>query len=272
MPRTKSKRELERWVRGVENAQVAGNSVGPRVLGDADLTSLCAHALLDASEEQALFRRLEWQRRKALRARKRQLRGVAGSEQELRQARSRGMRIRNFLVMSNVRLAVSLSRRYVSPVMPLEALLSVGLTTLIAAVDKFDVERGFRFSTYATRAIMRDLARWASRERDCVSRYYAHGDDPAWQTTPAREDPDSGSSDESDLLTMVKSMMDELDPREQFVLRRRFGLDGEKCETPTYGALGRRLGVSKERARQLAVSGLRKLQLLWGRVETSAAI
>jgi RNA polymerase primary sigma factor len=80
----------------------------------------------------------------------------------------RGTRARNHLLEANLRLVVSLAKRYTGRGMPFTALIREGNLGLIQAVEKFDHTKGYKFSTYATwwirQAITRALARGAGEQ------------------------------------------------------------------------------------------------------------
>ena len=66
---------------------------------------------------------------------------------------------KNQIISANLRLVVSIAKRYIGPAEDFFELVSDGNLSLIRAVEKFDVSRGNRFSTYATWAIMKNFAR-----------------------------------------------------------------------------------------------------------------
>ena len=126
------------------------------------------------------------------------------------------------------------------------------------AVDKFDYSRGFKFSTYASWAIMRNFARMIPEKRHHGDRYQTGRDELLDNLAEA---PLEEGDDEQLILVRgaVERMLDTLDEREQTILRQRFGLD-DGHEPKTLEQIGRRFGVSKERIRQLESRAIQRLR------------
>jgi RNA polymerase primary sigma factor len=140
-------------------------------------------------------------------------------------------------------------------------MLSDGIFTLMQAVEKFDYDRGFRFSTYAYRSVARNAYRTVTTARKEEARFTR--DAEAWAFEQEHDQSASSLSDQvwGNLRELTASMLDQLDRREQFIIRSRYAL-GAHRKVRTFQCLADKLGVSKERVRQLeqrAVSKLRKL-------------
>lgn len=172
---------------------------------------------------------------------------------------------RDFIVKSNMRLVISIVKKFVNPQNSFDDLLSDGIVALIRAVDKFDVGLGFRFSTYATQVVRRNtyrrvMEKQAERQRSAGS-IHENGIDIC-------DDQKESSMSEARwhaLRSKLALMLDHLDRREKLIIRARFSLGGHR-RIQTLQRLADKLGVSKERIRQLEKRALDKLR---GMVEAS---
>ena len=245
------------------------NSPQPVELSDspsglpAHLRRMCDRPVLGREEEVFLFRRMNYLKYRANRLRS-QLNPTRPSRavvDELEDVLERAECVRNHIILSNVRLVISIAKKYANTECPFDTVLSIGIGSLMNAVEKFDFSRGFRFSTYATRAIRRDLYR-AIVSRHSQLRRFCSGLDELMagivEPTPVRLAPGPGRV----MYDKMQQMLDRLDPRESFVLRARFGFENENGKTTTYSKIGRELGVSKERVRQIAEKALEHLREL----------
>ena len=173
---------------------------------------------------------------------------------------------RDRIVEANVRLVFSIVKKFVNVNNTFDDLLSDGIVGLIRAVEKFDYDRGFRFSTYATQVVRRN-----SYRRVVVNQQDRQ------KVASGLQDMDIEISDEGrssaisekrwhELRSRLAVMLDDLDRREKFIVRARFAL-GSHRKVHTLQSLADRLGVSKERVRQLESRAMDKLRTMAGEVQ-----
>jgi RNA polymerase primary sigma factor len=164
-------------------------------------------------------------------------------------------------VQANLRLVVSIAKKFSDVKNPFDELLSEGISTLMRAVEKFDYDRGFRFSTYATQAIRRTLCRMVNQAQRDRTRFVLT-ETAQLEESPADET--EGMMTEQrweELRGALGRMLNKLDPRERMIIRCRFGLDRTR-QVRTLQSLAREFGVCKERVRQLEMRAMTKLRTM----------
>lgn len=167
--------------------------------------------------------------------------------------------IKNLLIKSNLRLVVSIAKRYLKSNSGFFELVSDGNISLIRAVEKFDFSRGNKFSTYASWAILKNFTRSVPAEHQRLTRFQTGQDDIFIQSAEQRGAFFSDEHANRAQRAVIQELLGELDGREQKVISCRFGL-GEGVEPETLEEVGTRLGVTKERVRQIEVRTLEKLR------------
>jgi RNA polymerase primary sigma factor len=161
------------------------------------------------------------------------------------------------IIRCNLGLVVSLVKKYAGPGQDFFDLVSDGNLSLLRATEQFDFARGVRFSTYATYAIIRDFARRMGREKTRHTRFVT-GPQELFRSLADHRGGDSTDMARRERSTeAIRSLLGQLDDREQTIIVRHFGLNDERR---TLVQLGRELGISKERVRQIESRALRKLR------------
>ena len=235
----------------------------------------------------------------------------------IRRGNNAAMRAKQELIRSNLRLVVSIAKKYTNRGLQFLDLIQEGNIGLMKAVDKFEYQRGYKFSTSATwwirQAITRAIADQARTIRipvhmietinklirtsrylvpelgrdttpeeiaermeypvDKVKKVLKIAKEPISLETPIGDEEDSSLGDfiedkkavapaeevvNTKLSEQIASVLADLTPREEQVLRKRFGI-GEKSDH-TLEEVGKLFNVTRERIRQIEAKALRKLR------------
>jgi len=227
------------------------------------LSQLCGASLLTQAQESSLFERMNFLRFQAAiqRALLIDEAHFRARLQLIDQLLALADWHRDRIIEGNTRLVFSVVKKFVNKNNPFDDLLSEGVVALMHAVNKFDFDRGFRFSTYATTVLRRNAYREVldNQERRLKTATGLH--EMKIDLVDEQNDQRMGENRWQLLRGRLGDMLSELDRREKFIIRARFSL-GSHRRVSTLQALAKRLGVSKERVRQLERRGLEKLQVM----------
>ena len=227
------------------------------------LKTLYRTPLLTKDQEQSLFRRYNYLKFKAARICESLQKDRAPKVEDIEQIErlmDEANRVKNRIIQANLRLVVNIAKRHVGPQTNFFELISDGNMSLIRAVDKFDYTRGFKFSTYASWAIMKNFARSVPQEGARRDRFMTGRDELLEMSEDLRfEGEEQYHEPDISVRQNIEKVLDRLSPREREIVMRRFGL-GDVPGPQTLEEVGKHFGVTKERIRQIEMRALNKLR------------
>ncbi|MGA2067137.1 MAG: sigma-70 family RNA polymerase sigma factor [Thermoguttaceae bacterium] len=225
------------------------------------LASLYEVPLLGRAQEAHLFRKMNYLKYKASKLREKldPSQPKTGLMDLLERLYEEAVTTKNQIVRANLRLVVSIAKRHVGPAENFFELVSDGNMSLMRAVEKFDFARGYKFSTYASWAIMKNFARTIPDTHRYRDRFRTSQGEMFGTTEDARSDQVEQESSQLQREAQVEKILGRLDEREQKIIIRRFGLQRGQ-EPLTLKQVGAELGVTKERIRQIEARALSKLR------------
>jgi RNA polymerase primary sigma factor len=228
------------------------------------LASLYDVPLLDREQELHLFRQMNFLKSQAHRLRLAvdPSRAKTADLDHIEQLQEEALAVKNQIIRANLRLVVSIAKRHVGPANNFFELVSDGNMSLIRAVEKFDYSRGNKFSTYASWAIMKNFARTIPKENYLRDRFVTGHEEMFEAAADNRADEHDYETALKRMQEAIKGMLDRLDDRERLIITSRFGLGGSAERT--LEQLGRELGITKERVRQIESRGVDKLRRIAG--------
>jgi RNA polymerase primary sigma factor len=226
------------------------------------LKTLYKTPLLTKDQEQSLFRRYNYVKFKAARVQSRVKEARTPKVEdieEIERLMDEANEVKNRIIQANLRLVVNIAKRHVGPQTNFFELISDGNMSLMRAVDKFDYMRGFKFSTYASWAIMKNFARSVPQEGVRRDRFMTGRDELLEMSHDLRFEGEEGYKEpDISVRQNVEKVLDQLEPREREIVMRRFGLGDMPAQT--LEEVGRHFGVTKERIRQIEMRALNKLR------------
>jgi len=228
------------------------------------LASLYEVPLLDREQEAHLFRQMNFLKHQAVQLREKldPAKAKTADLDRIDALQEQALAVKNQIIRANLRLVVSIAKRHVGPSNNFFELVSDGNMSLIRAVEKFDYARGNKFSTYASWAIMKNYARTIPEENYRRDRFVTGHEEMFEAAADNRMDEHEYESALKRMQEAIRGMLDRLDDREKLIITSRFGLGG--AAERTLEQLGRELGITKERVRQIESRGVDKLRKIAG--------
>jgi len=226
--------------------------------------------LLTAAQERTLFYQYNYARYRVI-----QVKEAVGDEpitseqaQELLRWHRKAEKIREQIADTNLALVLAMAKRVQVSDVDFPELISEGNMALLRAIDKFDASRGYKLSTYACRAILKAFSRIGvktTRHRHMFPTDF----DPKLERSDHMQV--KRAEHEEDCVDEVRRIIDEnhaeLSDIEQEVIEYRFGVGNQRHEASrpmTLEQVGKVIGVTKERVRQIQNKALDKIR---GRLE-----
>lgn len=259
----KSTAERELFEEGMAITPASTSWYHPMIDDELIGSSAPSSSLLSTEQEKHLFLRYNYARLRAKEAVQR-FRERAGKAcaREIAHWYARVKETRELITQANLALVLAMAKRTRMSDVDFGELVSEGNMALLRAVEKFDPARGFKFSTYACRAILKAFSRIALK----TSRYRA--------AFPAEFDPQMEKSNyqetrradiEQDAVEELQRIIGEnraqLSDVEKTVIQARFAINrGTDTPAMTLEEVGQVIGVTKERVRQIQNKALEKLR------------
>jgi len=230
-----------------------------------DETISHAPQLMKGNEERMMFLRFNYSKRELCRLQKLIKKSGLTRKRadEFLDWHRRFEHFREYLVRTNLALVLAMAKRTRLGDVDFAEIVSEGNMALIRAVDKFNIDRGFKFSTYACRAILKAFSRTALKSSRHRTRF------------PVEFEPEMEKSDwqdrrrdavEEDCIDELKAIVDrnlaDLSQVEETVIRRRFNWKQADESPLTLEEVGQIIGVTKERVRQIQNKALAKIRVV----------
>ena len=219
--------------------------------------------LMTAAEEKLMFMRYNFSKVRLSRVQEEVVKNGLTKEQALLAVEwhHKMEHFREYLTRTNLALVLAMAKRTRLGDIDFAEIVSEGNMALLRAVDKFNVDRGFKFSTYACRAILKAFSRTAQKHSRHRMRF------------PVEFEPEQERSDwsntkrdavQEDIVDELKQVVDrnlaQLSNIEQTVIKQRFNWNQTQDTPLTLEEVGRIIGVTKERVRQIQNKALIKIR------------
>ncbi|MBS3735133.1 MAG: sigma-70 family RNA polymerase sigma factor [Phycisphaerae bacterium] len=219
-----------------------------------------ARSTLAPDEEKELFLRYNYAKYRLRKLLDASARATSARRRQVALWERRARTTRSQIVHANLPLVPSMAKRSRAGEVEFTELISEGYMAVLRSVEKFDVSRGFKFSTYACRAILSSFHRLASKTQTKRKRINAQYD-------PNMEESDYNerrhAEQRGDAIETVREALRrnaaDLTPVERTVIEKRFPVLGRGAPQ-TLRQVGRSVGLSNERVRQIERQSLTKIR------------
>jgi RNA polymerase sigma factor (sigma-70 family) len=222
------------------------------------------NVVLTAKQEQALFLQFNYARYRVAKLRK-QIGDQPVSNDQARDMlkwHRLSAKLRDQIAQSNLALVLAMAKRVRHSDMDFADLISEGNMALLRAIDKFNVARGFKFSTYACRAILKAFSRSGMKQSQ-YRQLFPTDFDPALERSDFQKRKIEGHEGDcaEEVARIVASNRAGLTDVEQSVINHRFALNRNESTIPlTLEQVGQIVGLTKERVRQIQNKALDKIR------------
>lgn len=178
------------------------------------------------------------------------------------------LQARNTLIEHNLRLVVYIAKRFESPKVMLEDLISIGSMGLIKGIETFKKDKNIKLATYCSRCIENEILMYIrnnKKRKDTISLYAPIGEDKDGneiKLCDVIEDPSPSISErivEDEQNKLIQEAVNKLTGREYEIICRRFGLNGFQAETQR--EIAKSMGISRSYVSRIEKRVLTKLYL-----------
>jgi RNA polymerase primary sigma factor len=241
----------------------------PLVDSVTDATSMnsVGRVLLTGAEERALFLQFNYSRFMVT-----QIKAELGDKpldkstaEKLLHWHHKAEAYRDQIAQTNLALVLAMAKRTRMTEVDFGELVSEGNMALLRAIDKFDAARGFKFSTYACRAIIKGFSRLGMKQSKIRSMFPTDFDTKLERSDYLEKRRDTHESDcVEEIRDIIRENRAELSQIEQEVIEHRFGVGNHGAQHDgtalTLDQVGKLIGVTKERVRQIQNKAMEKIR------------
>lgn len=237
-------------------------------LAEVRNTRKTSTTLLTAKQEQSLFIQFNYCRMRICHLRdtlKQQIEIDPDAAREMLKWNRRASSYRDQIAAANIALVLAMAKRTKLSYVDFADLISEGNMALLRSIDKFDASRGFKFSTYACRAILKSFSR-AGMKLSKYRNMFPVDFDPKLERSNYSQE--KRARHEYDCADEVRLILDDnradLSDLEQDIIEHRFAIGSNKTKNSvpmTLKQVGKEVGLTKERVRQIQKKAMAKIRV-----------